>query len=81
MKKQQKGYALVMRGQLSAASRPPYWRRLLALLALLARWHRLAAQRRHLASLSDATLKDIGLTRVDVEQEIKRPFWDDQPRG
>ncbi len=78
MKKQQKGYALVMRGQLSAASLPPHWRRL---LALLARWHRLAAQRRHLASLSDATLKDIGLTRVDVEQEIKRPFWDDQPRG
>ncbi|WP_282340934.1 MULTISPECIES: DUF1127 domain-containing protein [Pseudomonas] len=78
MKKQQKGYALVMRGQLSPASRPPYWRRL---LALLARWHRLAAQRRHLASLSDATLKDIGLTRVDVEQEFNRPFWDDQPRG
>jgi len=78
MKKQQKGYALVMREQQSTASRAPYWRRL---LALLAHWHRLAAQRRRLASLSEATLKDIGLTRVDVEQEFNRPFWDDQPRG
>ncbi|WP_313512768.1 DUF1127 domain-containing protein [Pseudomonas sp.] len=78
MKGQQKGYALVMRERISPASRLPYWRRL---LALLAHWHRLSAQRRRLATLGDAALKDLGLTRVDVEQEITRPFWDDQPRG
>ena len=43
----------------------------------LKRWHELARQRRHLASLSDAALKDIGLSRADALQEVERPFWDD----
>jgi len=47
------------------------------LLRQLRRWKTLHAQRHQLASLSDATLKDIGLSRVDVEQEASRPFWDD----
>jgi uncharacterized protein YjiS (DUF1127 family) len=33
-------------------------------------------QRQHLARLDDAALNDIGLTRKDVEIEIKRPIWD-----
>ena len=33
-------------------------------------------QRRALARLDDAALTDMGLTRADVEQEIKRPVWD-----
>ncbi len=41
------------------------------------RWHQLAAQRRLLASMPDATLKDLGLSRSDIEQEVERPFWDD----
>lgn len=41
------------------------------------RWNQLAAQRRYLASMPDATLKDLGLSRSDVEQEVQRPFWDD----
>lgn len=32
-------------------------------------------QRRALARLDDRLLKDIGITRCDVEQEISRPFW------
>ena len=32
-------------------------------------------QRRHLAQLSDHMLKDIGLTRADVEAETSKPFW------
>jgi uncharacterized protein YjiS (DUF1127 family) len=41
------------------------------------RWHELASQRRQLASLSDAALKDLGLSRADALQETERPFWDD----
>lgn len=33
-------------------------------------------ERRALRALSDATLKDIGLSRADVERESGRPFWD-----
>ncbi len=69
MKKQQQGYALVVR----TPSYPSLWRR----LALRVRsWHALSVQRRCLATLSEATLKDLGLSRADVEQEIRRPFWD-----
>jgi uncharacterized protein YjiS (DUF1127 family) len=31
--------------------------------------------RRDLAGLSDATLRDIGLTRSDLERELTRPPW------
>lgn len=32
-------------------------------------------QRRELAELDDRMLKDIGLTRAQVEKELARPFW------
>lgn len=32
-------------------------------------------QRRALEALDDRMLKDIGLTRCDVEAEISRPIW------
>lgn len=46
----------------------------------LRRWQELARQRRQLASMSDAMLKDIGYSRADIEQEASRPFWDDPLR-
>lgn len=46
----------------------------------LRRWQELARQRRQLASMSDALLKDIGYSRADIEQEVSRPFWDDPLR-
>jgi uncharacterized protein YjiS (DUF1127 family) len=36
---------------------------------------RRARQRRDLAALSDHSLRDIGLSRVDVESEIGKPMW------
>jgi uncharacterized protein YjiS (DUF1127 family) len=33
-------------------------------------------ERRMLAGLSDAMLKDIGLTRADVDCETRRALWD-----
>ncbi len=38
-------------------------------------WLDRARQRRHLAELDDRLLRDIGLSRVEVEQEISRRFW------
>ncbi len=35
----------------------------------------LGRERRGLQSLDDATLKDIGLSRADVEGELSKPFW------
>ena len=70
----QKGYAIA--GELPrqalnlSALAKAVWRQ-------LKRWQQLAAQRRRLASLSDAALKDLGLSRADVMNEVERPFWDD----
>ena len=38
-------------------------------------WQDRIRQRRHLASLDNRLLRDIGLSRVDVEQETTKPFW------
>lgn len=41
-------------------------------------------ERRQLLALSDATLKDIGVSRADAEREASRSFWDlpdDEPTG
>ena len=38
-------------------------------------WVERARQRRQLGELSDHMLKDIGLTRADVEAEVTKPFW------
>ncbi|MDP9137727.1 MAG: DUF1127 domain-containing protein [Pseudomonadota bacterium] len=48
---------------------------LLAVFAALDRWSSRAAQRRMLSGLSDYHLKDIGLTRADVEGEATKRFW------
>lgn len=48
-----------------------------AIAHLLRRWSALSRQRRQLAALSDDALKDIGLSRADIETEINRPFWDE----
>lgn len=49
---------------------PAVWRQ-------IGRWHALYRQRQQLAALSDEMLKDIGLSRADIESETSRPFWDE----
>lgn len=38
-------------------------------------WRETYRQRQALARLSDAVLKDIGITRYDAERESNKPFW------
>jgi len=72
--KSQKGYAI-------AASLPRSSRSIVdvlkAVIQRMKRWHELAQQRRQLAMLSDAGLKDLGLSRADIMEESERPFWND----
>ncbi|QDG76926.1 DUF1127 domain-containing protein [Labrenzia sp. PHM005] len=38
-------------------------------------WMLTARSRGHLAELTDAQLKDIGLTPAEVRKEVEKPFW------
>lgn len=38
-------------------------------------WISISRQRRHLASLDERLLRDIGLDRSQVEREAGKPFW------
>ena len=50
-------------------------RMLIASLEQLLLWQDRASQRRHLSIAEDHMLEDIGLTRVEVAREIRKPFW------
>jgi uncharacterized protein YjiS (DUF1127 family) len=51
----------------------PAWLR--RVLAHVTEWWKRAEQRRVLASQSDFMLRDMGLTRLDVDMEVRKPFW------
>ena len=40
-----------------------------------AEWRRRAYSRRELQRLSDATLRDIGISGCDAQRESTKPFW------
>jgi uncharacterized protein YjiS (DUF1127 family) len=44
-------------------------------LKLLANWMQRIDSREKLKTLSDRSLKDIGLTRLEIQKEIRKPFW------
>jgi uncharacterized protein YjiS (DUF1127 family) len=44
-------------------------------LDLLLAWQTRAAERGQLAAMDDRLLRDVGLTRSDVERERSKPFW------
>ncbi len=51
---------------------PSPLRRRVGLWSILSLWR----SRRHLESLDDRALKDIGLTRAEAASEATRPIWD-----
>ncbi len=42
---------------------------------VLYEWQRRASERHHLRRLDDHLIKDLGLSRADVEGEAGKPFW------
>ena len=46
-----------------------------SLLKTLGMWIDRAHQRKQLAKLDDRMLKDIGITRIEANREIAKPFW------
>ncbi|MCS3466897.1 uncharacterized protein YjiS (DUF1127 family) [Pseudomonas sp. JUb42] len=74
MMKGQKGYVLVVK----TLPRELSVERLIKSIAGHARrWYELHRQRQLLAGLDDCALKDLGLSRADIQSESERPFWDD----
>ena len=60
----------------AAANAPSSLARLVTVaLDTLYAWQERARQRRDLAGISDHTLKDIGLSRAQVFDEYRKPFW------
>ncbi len=45
------------------------------LWGVLMLWYGRRRQRRHLASLDDFLLRDIGIDRMTADRESQKPFW------
>lgn len=71
------GFAPSVRASATAAiTSSALGRRLYRALAWLAACRETARQRHALERLDEYRLRDIGLTRVDVEREVSRKPWD-----
>jgi uncharacterized protein YjiS (DUF1127 family) len=49
--------------------------RLIIAFDLLLTWMARARDRRQLAAMCDRELKDMGISRADVQAESRKPFW------
>jgi len=49
--------------------------RLSAVKTSIIEWRRRSLSRQELEGLSDATLRDIGISRCDAHFEAHKPFW------
>jgi uncharacterized protein YjiS (DUF1127 family) len=47
----------------------------LSLLALLRLWRSRLRERRELLLMSERELRDLAITRADVQREVAKPFW------
>ena len=65
----------VSSGSTARRATPSWDEALVRFAQILSLWHERARQRRHLQTLSDHMLRDIGLTRADVCGECSKPFW------
>jgi uncharacterized protein YjiS (DUF1127 family) len=45
------------------------------MINVLMDWGDRARERRQLDGLGDHMLKDLGVSRVEVEREVNKPFW------
>ena len=45
------------------------------LLVLPMVWQERSWHRRHLRTLDERLIRDVGLTRRDIEREARKPFW------
>ena len=56
-----------------------FWHSLLrapiGIVDILLTWQARATERAHMASLDDHGLRDVGLSRADVDHEASLPFW------
>jgi uncharacterized protein YjiS (DUF1127 family) len=59
------------------SSRAPLAGTLAALAQIFATWRSRARQRRELATLDAATIRDLGLTPSAIQFEADKPFWRD----
>ncbi len=63
----------------STTARPTIWSRIIWCLTFLREtvlaWHKRLNSRRELASLDEATLRDIGMSRSAMKDEVSKPFW------
>jgi uncharacterized protein YjiS (DUF1127 family) len=62
-------------GRLIAARPAPRPRHRWPLFATLSQWLRHSRDRELLRRLDARQLRDIGLTREQVEREVEKPFW------
>jgi uncharacterized protein YjiS (DUF1127 family) len=44
-------------------------------------WRRWCYERRLLATMTEAEMKDVGISLADAHEELRRPFWSRRPRG
>lgn len=52
------------------------WKTLAGIVVdILLKWQERAFERRALRELDSRLLKDIGVSRADVEKEARKPFW------
>lgn len=49
--------------------------------SLILRWRRWRYERSLLAAMTGAELKDVGISRADAHEELRRSFWSRGSRG